>query len=490
MGKLELTMTLQARVFLLLPALALAIGLHFPAVAAMADGHGIEVTAMAAENQFPDGIKFSVSARSPNEIDDIRVFFRKVDGPAGSAYRTVDFEPGKSVTGEAFLRSAGGTSYIPPGTKIKYSFEVLDKAGGVLRTPEQEILYTDTRFDWRTLSSGLITVFYHGEDAEEKARTVLEAADQALERMSPVLGIAPTEPLRIITYNNYREMVLVVPFRSRATSEQLQTQGIAFSDERVLLVLGLDPTVRGTVSHEFTHLLVAEATGRAHTQVPAWLNEGLAEYGNIDQSDEYPTALRFAISSGRLKPLWYLRTFTGTPRDIIIAYGQSRSVIQYMVDRYGAAKMGLLLRAFRETLDIDESLERVYGLDRRQLDSEWRESLGLDPLPTPEELERQNQEINTSPTATSVPTPTSIPTPTPVRTPTPVPTPTSTPKPTLSPVATPAVSSQDDGTPKTSAGCGAGNASGTVADLTMLFLLAGPLAALCARGLRRRPPSL
>ena len=67
---------------------------------------------------------------------------------------------------------------------------------------------------------------------------------------------------------------------------------MAFSDERVLLVPAFDPTVKGTTSHEFTLLLVAEAAGRAASQVPAWLNEGLAEFGNIDPTDDYDAALR------------------------------------------------------------------------------------------------------------------------------------------------------------------------------------------------------
>ena len=145
--------------------------------------------------------------------------------------------------------------------------------------------------------------------------------------MQSFLGIAPVEPLRIVSYNNYRHMSSALPFRSQAVSEGLKTQGMAFSDERVLLVHGFDETVTGTVSHEFTHLLVAEAAGTAISQVPSWLNEGLAEYGNIDPTDDYDAALRYGIFTRRIKPLWYLSSFGGTPEDIIIAYGQGLSLI-------------------------------------------------------------------------------------------------------------------------------------------------------------------
>ena len=357
-----------------------------------AEGGNIQVVEAKAESLFPDGIKFSVVANSVDEIDDIRVFFSKVDLQGRSAYRSVDFEPGISVSGESVLPSGSGRDYFPPGTKIEYSFEVRDKAGAVVRTEPREFVYQDNRFEWETVVEGLITVYYYGEYVRERAETVLDAAKQNLEKMLPVLGITPTEPLRIVSYNNYRHMAPALPFRSQAVSEGLLTQGMAFSDERVLLVHSFDPTVTGTVSHEFTHLLVGEAAGKAISQVPSWLNEGLAEYGNIDPTDNYDAALRYGIFTRRIKPLWYQGTFGGTPEDIIIAYGQARSVVGYMIRTYGEERMAALLPALQRTLNIDQALLEVYGMDQFGLDSAWRASLGLEPLPSPEELESRLNE--------------------------------------------------------------------------------------------------
>jgi hypothetical protein len=360
-----------------------------------ADEGNINVIEAKAESQFPDGIKFSVIANSVDEIDDIRVFFSKVDQERRSAYRSVDFEPGDNVAGESVLPSGTGGEYYPPGTMIEFSFEVRDKAGAVVRTEPQEFVYQDNRFEWDTVVEDLITVYYYGEYVVDRAQVVLDAAKANLEKMLPVLGIAPTEPLRIVSYNNYRHMASALPFRSQAVSEGLQTQGMAFSSERVLLVHGFDPTVTGTVSHEFTHLLVGEAAGSALSQVPAWLNEGLAEYGNVDPTDDYEAALRYGIFTRRIKPLWYLSSFGGTPEDIIIAYGQGRSVVQYMIDSYGEARMAALFPVLQRTLDIDQALLEVYGMDQFGLDSAWREALGLEPLPSPNELENEiNEDAN------------------------------------------------------------------------------------------------
>ena len=471
---------MNQRVLLFVFALLIGAGTvaHLATASLSADDAGIEVTKFSAESQFPDGIRFHIEARSNDEIDEIRVFFRLLGGSLGSAYRAVDFEPGTSVTGEATLLSGTGGKFIPPGTILRYSFEVRDKGGGLHRTGDQEMMYTDGRFDWETASSDLITVFYYDGDAE-KAKGVLDAASQAMERMAPVLGLESSDPMRILTYSDYSDMLPAIPFRSQATREQLITEGLAFAEQRVLLVFNPGDSAKGTVAHEFTHLLVAQAAGRGHRQIPAWLNEGLAEYGNIDPSFSYDGALRRAIESGRLNPLWYQRTFVGKPSDIIAAYGQASSVVQHMISRHGNGKMAELMRAMHATQDIDKALGQVYSLDQHSLDAEWRDALGLEPLAPAEE-------------ATPVP-PTSQPTPSPEApikglTVTPPPrtpaTPTAIPiLPTEAPAVVQEQSQQEE---SRSSGCGASLNHGGVYDLALIALLAGPLAGLWGRGLFRR----
>ena len=456
--------------------LTLGILAVFASTAALADEGDINVIEAKAESQFPDGIRFSVTAESPGLIDEIRVFFKKVDQSDRSAYRSFDFEPGNSVTGESLLPASGGNDYFPPGTKIEYSFEVRDKAGGVVRTEGVEFVYEDNRFEWLTVNDGLITVYYYGEYVEGRAKVILEAANQALERMLPVLGINPTEPLRIVSYNNYRHMSSALPFRSQAVREGLQTQGMAFSDERVLLVHGFDPTVTGTTSHEFVHLLVAEAAGGTSAAVPSWLNEGLAEYGNIDPTDDYDAALRYGIFTRRVRPLWYQGTFGGTPEDIIIAYGQGRSVVRYMIREYGEPRMAELFQALQRTLDIDRALLEVYGMDQFGLDSAWRESLGLDPLPSPEELEQQlegsSSGVDEEPVADE-------------------PAAGSESHPAAAPASAEGEGEESDADPVSPGGCSTpvhGGAGSVAASMGMLALLASPAGLLFFPALRRRWP--
>jgi hypothetical protein len=343
----------------------------------------ISVTVQRAESDFPDGIKFFVTASSPDEIDDIRVFFKKLGQSNRSAYRVVEFEPGTEIQGEAVVHSGTRGEFIPPGTRIEYSFEIRDTAGRRLRTDDQVFVYLDQRFDWQTLSDGLITVYYNQETIADRAQAILDTSAATLERMGPILGIDPEHPLHIVTYSNYRDMVDALPFQAQAVSQGLVTQGTAFSNERVLLVLAGQGGYLGTTSHEFTHLLVADASGTSAERVPRWLNEGLAEYGNLRPSPDYDSALERAIRDDAVRPLWFQNTFSGSPDEVIIAYGQGKSVVEYLLTNYDEAKMAELIRAQADTLDIDEALEETYGFNLYELDTQWRASVGLQPSPPP-----------------------------------------------------------------------------------------------------------
>ncbi len=462
---------------------------------ASADEGGIRVLEAGAENQYPNAVRFYLTAGSNDEIEEIRVFFKKTGKVTVRTYQTLDFQSDKLVSAEALLQTGRGPNYIPPGTEVSYFFEIRDAIGATHRTPDRKIVYTDSRFQWLTLSSGVITVYYYGEGGETRAQPTVDAARKTLERTALLLGFDPSELVRIVSYRSYDDMRAALPFNLRIREGPIRTEGIAFGDERVVLVPGLGASVKGVTSHEIVHLAVAEVTGRAHTRVPTWLNEGLAEFANLEPFAEHVRALRRGILNDSVKPLWALGTFWGDGDDILTAYGQGQSVVRHLVSNYGEEKIAELMQAIRSSFDIDQALEMVYGFDQYDLDAEWRRSVGLEPLPRPEE---RNLLALPDPTATptAVPTPTPEPTSTPARptlaatssTPAP-PTAASRPSPTpLPPASTPgptvvnAVEDKDGGA--TSAGCSgslSGRSGASGGDLAMMAMLAGPLAMLAFR---------
>ena len=382
---MEMRAIFAAATLVLLGMASLLLVVNGPNVAE-AQQSEIQVLNHRVETNFPTDVKFYVEVTGPDEIEEVRVVMKTLGQTTRSAYRQVEFEPGNSVSGEAELLTSGN-NYVPPGTRMAYSFEVKDEAGRTLQTEEQVFVYLDSRFEWFTVSEGIVTVYYNNPLVKSRAEHVLETALTSMEITGPALGIIPDVPLHIVTYHNYRDMVGALPFRSQATSSQLITQGMAFDEERVLMVHSGDGSVTSTTAHEFVHLLVGDALGRAYSRVPAWLNEGLAEYGSRHSGDRQllNRGIERAIDRGTVRPLWHLVSYSGTPQEIIYAYAHGESVVTFMILEYGEGKMAELMQAITRTLDIDSALMQVYGLDQHGIDSAWRQELGLDPLPKPDE---------------------------------------------------------------------------------------------------------
>jgi hypothetical protein len=70
---------------------------------------------------------------------------------------------------------------------------------------------------------------------------------------------------------------------------------------------------------------------------------------------------------------------------VSLYYGQSWSLVNFLLETYGDQKFGDLFAAFAEGLNDDDALMRVYGLDQDGLENAWRESVGLPPRQVPEQ---------------------------------------------------------------------------------------------------------
>ena len=161
---------------------------------------------------------------------------------------------GELVDSQLLWRTNSSARFIPPGTIITYNFEIENAAGDLLETESREFIYYDARFEWHEVSEGPVAVAYHGP-VKSRANTILDVILQTLTMMGPVLGADITIPIRVTMYNNVKEMLEALPPRSATVGRELVTEGQAFSDFGMLLVLGGGRLANGTASHEVTHIL-------------------------------------------------------------------------------------------------------------------------------------------------------------------------------------------------------------------------------------------
>jgi len=197
--------------------------------------------------------------------------------------------------------------------------------------------------------------------------------------MGPLLGTEDNEPIRVTMFNNVKEMLDALPPGSATVGRELVTEGQAFSEMGTLLTLGSGQLAEGTASHEMMHILVYRAS-QCTSCVPSWLNEGLAEYGNIAPGYSYDIALDFAIETERLMPFTSMSSTPGNPEAAIIFYGQSRSMVRMLIQEFGAEKMRELMEKLETGRRPDRVIQSVYGLSLPQLDDVWRQAVGAKPL--------------------------------------------------------------------------------------------------------------
>ena len=452
----------------------------------------VTVTDQGHENRFPEGLRFYIDAESASDIDEIRVYVRKLGQSSRRTYRSVEFEPGNAISGEALFQSKTSNEYIPTGTRLEYHFDIRTVDGEQFETEPETLVYLNTGLDWDVKSSGLINVYYYQYDqlSEVRAEAVLMVADETYQHMGPILGVELTEPMSIVVYSNYDHMREALRPSSRVAARHLRTLGQAFTDERTLLVDGSsDPFVGDntltTTAHEFTHLLVADAAGSAYSQVHLWLNEGLAVYSERQPGNEYERYMDFAIENDRVPPLAGLRTFAGTPQETLQAYGQGHAVASHMLENYDQSLMADLFATIRTTHNFEKALIAAYGVTVPELDNEWRASVGLAP-----------RDLSTPPPPPLQVLPTRRPTPTiqpamaqaPAGSPqdsTRRPTPTAAPEPTYTPRPSP---TQSAPAAPSGGGCGAApERSGSIpTPLASLALLAAPAGLVALAVVRRR----
>lgn len=365
-------------------------------VAAIAAVTGMSVPARGQESpvdfiefgmvsEFPEGIRFFARIETALEVEDVRVIF-DVGERNVTQYNYLEIPAGSQslIDGELFINTNSPDRYIPPGAVIKYQLEVLAANGESYFSESQETLLLDARFEWDTVTDGPVTVYYHGP-VQSRAETLAAKTHEGLAIMSPVTGAEIDTPIAVMLYNNNAEMIGAVTPRSATISRELVTEGQAFGEENTVLVLAGRSDI-GTATHEITHILVDRATNGAGL-VPFWLNEGLAEFGNLDQTVSYTRFLEWAVGTGRLPTFRSLNRAPGDPNLTLVGYGSGRSAVEFIVTEFGEEKMAELLATLGAGNQIQDAVQIVYGMSMDALEAKWRTSIGADQFvalpPTP-----------------------------------------------------------------------------------------------------------
>ncbi len=335
---------------------------------------GPTVTDEGVENHFPDDIEFHVSAHSDQPIEKLRLHYTVMpDGTTASG--VPEFDPAMSVS-TAFTLAGNEPPqiYLPPGTRIEYHWEVEDAAGNTATTPVTSIVYEDVRFEWSTLGADAVIIHYYS-GSEDDAQAMLDVAEDAIASMSDLLDATIDFPVNVRVYASSDDMRPALQRRSESYESQIVTAGVRVSSDTVL-VLGNVSFI--TLRHELAHVVTGVAGAGPFGDLPAWLDEGTAVYAQGDP-EAFGDAVQRAIDRGNVFSVPSITSYPGDPDKVNLFYGQSWSLVSYLIDTYGQEKFARLFAEIKDGNTTDAALEAVYGFDQGGLDDEWRASVGLPP---------------------------------------------------------------------------------------------------------------
>jgi hypothetical protein len=331
------------------------------------------------EARFPDHLVFRAEVQASSEIERVRLHYKILpDGVAASG--DAEFEPGRPVIASFALQSADQTTfYLPPGTVIEYHWEARDAAGNTATSEEQTFFYDDDRFQWKRLEDAGVTIYYYsGSDSD--AAAMLETGREAIETMTSLLQTEIGFPIKAWVYSSVEDMRPALPRRSETYESQVITAGVRISSDTVLV---LGNASFDTLRHELVHIVTAAAGEGPLGSLPAWLDEGTAVYGQ-GHPGGFREAVEQAIGRGNVFTLRSMTSPPGDPSRVALFYGQSWSIVSYLIDNYGEDKFARLFAEIKSGKRIDSALQAVYGFDQDGLEDEWRAFHGLPPRPTAE----------------------------------------------------------------------------------------------------------
>lgn len=343
---------------------------------------GLRILESRHTARFGEKMSFRLVAEHDQAIVGVTLYYRYRGSEQPVTNRVVPaFTPGRHV--EAGFEKTLERGEIPPGTAIEYYWRLELADGTRLDTETQTFAYEDDRFAWRTLEDGHVVLLYYGPSAQDSlAQDLLQRSQKTLARLQSEVGVELGQPVRIYLYRSRQDMAGALSPRSQGFDERVVTLGVAAADD-TLLLLASHPDVGETLAHELSHLVVGLATQNPYAPLPRWLDEGLAMFAQGELPAHNARALKEAIRRDALLSVRSLSGYTGDASQVDLYYGEVHSLVQFLTDTYDRDKMAELLQVFKQGAYQEDALRQVYGLDLDGLDARWRQSLGLQPRPSP-----------------------------------------------------------------------------------------------------------
>ena len=347
------------------------LGTQFPGHAQGA----LEIQDEEAEVSFGDEIVFSARLHLPDQEGRTTLFIRPREG-----FRTTSAEVTPGISGRVQHSYELEGVLLPPFSSVEYWYQWEGVDGGTLVSPTFSFDYFDNRFTWRTLESPPIRLHW----VEGDVQFAQEALDIARESLLSIQEDLPAET----DATGPESWIDIYVYPSAEDLRTALTQGgeswlAGHADPQLGVILasippGLEQTteMERQIPHELGHVLLYRRTGAEYSNLPTWLNEGIASHYEAYANPNYPILLENAYADGLLFPADSLcRAFPASASDTLLAYAQSASFVNYLFSEHGTSGINRLIDEYADGKSCDRGAEVALSKPLASLERDWRQAV-------------------------------------------------------------------------------------------------------------------
>ncbi|MBD3181926.1 hypothetical protein GF312_06530 [Candidatus Poribacteria bacterium] len=229
--------------------------------------------------------------------------------------------------------------------------------------------------EWSSVESEHFVVMY--SESRKKALEIQKIAEDFYPKVTENLGYSTPRKIAIWFFESRKNfhMTARAPIQDWAAGYAYPLHArIAIKDPSSLENRRINLT--HLLKHEITHVIFGLYMGDNLEKVPTWFNEGIAMYGADEWSyGEYWTILMGTLSDSiiPLKEISY--TFPRGESKARLAYAQSSSVINFIVERYGHPALRECIRLMASGYSFNRAMNISMGISVDWLEHTWLNSI-------------------------------------------------------------------------------------------------------------------
>jgi peptidase MA superfamily protein len=334
------------------------------------DGFG----ASTASSDYGDRMTFSVELDGTRP-DRLEILLRT---PGSDTSFVAPVTPAAS---EATYVWDTSSDYVTPNTVVTYQWRAIS-GDGVVESDPATLRYVDDRpgLNWQSAQLGETTVHWYGT-TETLARRFGELTAVGVDRGEALLGTRLAGPVDVFVYQDQADF-----FGALGPGAREWTGAAAYSDIRTIFMWlggGSQDYLEKAMVHEVTHIVFHDATDNPYHEPARWLNEGIATWSEIQDAGSERGIVENEASTGGLFAFEAItEQFPIGDRGARVSYAQGTTMVDMIIDRYGADAMAAIMAAYRDGASDDEALSAGTGVAADQLYADFFDAFGVE-APSP-----------------------------------------------------------------------------------------------------------